>query len=129
MSRFLRLLKSFSQNIGCEYLDKVGTGKCTDVANNARCGFDGGDCCGVNINTDFCTECICYEELNCAAPLDLIGNGFCNDESNNEDCNYDGGDCCGSCANTEYCSDCLCHAGSPMNMDCKYIITNYFKLI
>ena len=66
----------FSQNIGCEYLEKVGTGKCTDVANNAKCGFDGGDCCGFNVNTDFCTQCICYEDLNCAAPLDLIGNNF-----------------------------------------------------
>ena len=109
----------FSQNIGCEYLDFVGKGTCTDHANNAKCGFDGGDCCGFNVNTDLCTQCICYEDLNCAAPLELKGNGYCNDESNNANCDFDGGDCCGLCAITDYCSDCLCHEGSPTNADCK----------
>ncbi len=23
--------------------------------------FDGGDCCGYNVNTNFCTECLCLE--------------------------------------------------------------------
>ena len=71
------------------------------------------------MNTDWCSICTCYENLNCAAPLDLIANGFCNDESNNAGCNFDGGDCCGFCVNTEYCLDCLCHEGSAMNLDCK----------
>ena len=105
---------------GCETPDLVGDSYCDDLTNTGECNYDGGDCCGSNVDTYYCIECLCYEDLNCAAPLELIGNGHCNDETNNANCNYDGGDCCGTCANTEYCSDCLCHAGSPMNVECKY---------
>ena len=62
-----------------------------------KCHFDQGDCCGDNVDTIYCTKCICFESLNCSAPLDLIGNGVCNDEANNVECNFDGGDCCGHC--------------------------------
>ena len=34
---------------------------CDDVNNNEACSFDGGDCCGPNVNTDWCTECLCLE--------------------------------------------------------------------
>ena len=105
---------------GCEIPSFVSDGYCDDGTNTAECNYDGGDCCGSNVDTGWCDECLCYEDLYCAAPLELIGNGHCNDETNNANCNYDGGDCCGSCANTEYCSDCLCHAGSPTNVECKY---------
>ena len=46
------------------------------------CGFgsDFNDCCDSNENTDYCQDCICYEDLNCNGQLELIGNGFCNDE-------------------------------------------------
>ena len=27
--------------------------------NNAGCNWDGGDCCGDNVNTQFCSECQC----------------------------------------------------------------------
>ena len=104
---------------GSNHPNWIGDGYCDDETNNEECSYDGNDCCGPNVNTNWCTECICYEFVNCAAPLDLISNGFCNDESNSADCSYDGGDCCGSCANREYCTECLCHAGSPMNVDCK----------
>ena len=97
----------------------IGNGYCDDATNNANCNFEGGDCCGLNTNTDYCQDCICYEDLSCNGPLDLIGNGYCNDETNNEECNYDGGDCCGSCANMEQCSDCRCLDGSPPNYLCK----------
>ena len=107
--------------IGClsEHSYKIGNGYCEDETNNEGCSYDGGDCCGTNVNSDFCTDCTCLEDLNCETHLDLIGNGFCNDESNIADCNFDGGDCCGSCAITNYCSECLCHAGSPINLGCK----------
>ena len=97
----------------------IGNGICSDVLNNPECDYDGGDCCGSNVNTNWCSKCICFEDLNCAAPLYLIANGFCNDETNNAGCNFDGGDCCGFCVKTEYCSECLCHEGSAMNLDCK----------
>ena len=95
----------------------IGIGYCIDATNTAKCNFE--DCCEPNANTDFCQDCICYEDLSCNASLDLIGNGYCNDETNNEECNFDGGDCCGSCANMEQCSDCRCLVGSPPNYLCK----------
>ena len=37
----------------------VGNGFCNDETNIAGCMFDGLDCCGLNIRTDFCSECLC----------------------------------------------------------------------
>ena len=37
----------------------IGDGYCDDGLNKAECEFDGGDCCGPSVNTDFCTLCIC----------------------------------------------------------------------
>ena len=36
---------------------------CDDENNNEECNFDGGDCCLDNINANYCTECLCYEDL------------------------------------------------------------------
>ena len=33
----------------------IGDGNCDDAANNLDCNFDGGDCCGPNVNTAYCT--------------------------------------------------------------------------
>ena len=44
-------------------MDLVGNGVCNDEANNEGCNFDGGDCCGACVNTEYCTECVCHEEL------------------------------------------------------------------
>ena len=38
-----------------------GDGYCDDVNNNAGCNFDGGDCCGDNVDKRYCSKCICYE--------------------------------------------------------------------
>ena len=40
----------------------IGDGYCDDINNNIGCSFDGGDCCGANVNTEWCTECLCLEE-------------------------------------------------------------------
>ena len=40
----------------------IGIGWCFDENNNAACGFDGGDCCGPDVKTAFCTECECLGE-------------------------------------------------------------------
>ena len=87
----------------------VSDSYCDDGTNNAQCQYDGGDCCGPNVNTYYCTLCVCHE--NCQASLELLGNGFCNDEANNADCDFDGGDCCKACIHTQYCLDCLCYEG------------------
>ena len=39
----------------------IGDGYCDDINNNLDCSYDGGDCCGSNVITKYCTECICYE--------------------------------------------------------------------
>ena len=99
----------------------IGNGYCDDVTNNGGCDFDGGDCCGSNVDTQHCTECICYADLDCPASLALIGNSFCNDEANTAGCGYDGGDCCGNCANTDLCTECTCHedVASSLDISCK----------
>ena len=38
-----------------------GDGYCDDINNNAGCNFDGGDCCGDNVDKRYCSKCICYE--------------------------------------------------------------------
>ena len=40
----------------------IGDAYCDDINNNVGCNFDGGDCCGANVNTEYCTECLCLEE-------------------------------------------------------------------
>ena len=101
----------------------IGNGYCEDETNNEGCSYDNGDCCGSNVNTQYCTQCICYADQDCTAPLiQLLGNGFCNDEANNAGCGYDGGDCCGDCANTDLCSECTCHdegKNSSVDLSCK----------
>jgi hypothetical protein len=92
-----------------EYPHWIGNGYCSDEVNNEGCSYDAGDCCGPNANTDWCTECICYADPDCAAPLELIANGFCNDEANIAGCGFDGGDCCRACINAEFCIECLCY--------------------
>ena len=40
----------------------IGDGNCDDENNKEQCNYDGGDCCGENVNKQFCSECICLEE-------------------------------------------------------------------
>ena len=45
----------------CDYFnDYIGDGYCEDETNLAECNHDGGDCCGDDVNTVFCKECICH---------------------------------------------------------------------
>ena len=39
----------------------ISDGYCDDINNNLGCTYDGGDCCGSNVNTQYCTECQCLE--------------------------------------------------------------------
>ena len=103
---------------GCESPGIVNNGYCHDHVNTAECNYDGGDCCGPNVNILNCDDCICYSQ-HCDSPQEFISDGYCNDETNNADCNYDGGDCCGGCANTDHCLNCVCYAESPIDPYCK----------
>ena len=88
----------------------VGDGICNDETNIFTCNYNGGDCCGYNINFEHCAECTCFHQETCLAGVNhiFVGDGVCNDETNNAECNYDGDDCCGSCVYTEYCTQCAC---------------------
>ena len=72
-------------------------------------------------------ECICFEDLSCAAPLALIGDGFCDDEANTGGCSYDGGDCCGDCANTDICAECTCHDDGTLSLDVSCKLWKYIR--
>ena len=37
----------------------IGDGYCDDETNNEICVWDGGDCCGDNVNTNYCNDCNC----------------------------------------------------------------------
>ena len=47
--------------VGCGFPQWQGDGYCDDVNNDADCEFDGGDCCGDDVNTNYCTACECLE--------------------------------------------------------------------
>jgi len=42
----------------------IGDQQCDDDTNNAECQWDGGDCCGPNVNEDFCEVCECLDPGN-----------------------------------------------------------------
>ena len=39
----------------CVLHEWVGDTFCDDNTNNVDCNFDGGDCCGPNVTTNYCT--------------------------------------------------------------------------
>merc|ERR1719277_2296636 len=73
--------------------------------NNPECNFDGGDCCGDNVDTTYCSICECAQV--CEFPH-WEGDGWCDDGNNNAGCSFDGGDCCGDDVKTDYCTACEC---------------------
>merc|ERR1711860_368441 len=44
---------------GCGSPQWQGDYWCDDENNNAECAFDGGDCCGDNVQTTYCSICEC----------------------------------------------------------------------
>ena len=57
-----KLLCFITTGCSSDYPHWIGDGYCDDETNIEGCNFDGGDCCGVNKNTQYCTECLCYEQ-------------------------------------------------------------------
>ena len=124
---------------GCEAVELVGNGFCNDEVNTADCNYDGGDCCGYDINPEYCSQCLCYLQETCLSGYHpLVADGICNDQTNHSECNYDGGDCCkhpelignricndqtsdgicnfdgGDCCvniDKSHCAECKCHGG------------------
>ena len=53
---------SLTTNSGwCAIPNDVGNGYCADENNNTGCNFDNGDFCASNVNTDYCSLCLCLE--------------------------------------------------------------------
>ena len=98
------------KNMGTGGWASIGSGPCNDVNNREDCDWDGGDCCGNDVDTRFCTFCQCHEpyfELK-QCKYEQMSNGICNDETNTEECKWDGGDCCGNDVDMTDCTDCEC---------------------
>ena len=73
--------------LDCAQPTMIGDGYCNDESNNPECVYDGGDCCGSCINTDYCTNCTCIgDTFGNSFPNALVGDAFCNDEMNNPQC-------------------------------------------
>ena len=47
---------------GCGSPHWKGDKICDDDNNNAGCDFDGGDCCGKDVETHYCDKCECLEK-------------------------------------------------------------------
>ena len=79
----------------------IGNGFCNDETNNDECNYDGGDCCGTCVNSEFCSDCACLGGLNkngfprallinCHMnefDVNFIGDGNCNGFLNNKGIN------------------------------------------
>ena len=98
----------------CKIPEWKGDGVCDDENNCGSCEWDGGDCCGNYVDTDYCTDCLCKDpnyvplKYEGCSVVEWQGDGYCDDENNNSECAWDGGDCCGSDVDTSYCTECAC---------------------
>ena len=45
--------------IDCPNLQWNGDGFCDDSNNIIECNYDGGDCCGSDVNIAYCQQCLC----------------------------------------------------------------------
>ena len=43
------------------YSGWIGDGYCDDITNIPECNHDGGDCCGNDVKTNYCNDCICHQ--------------------------------------------------------------------
>ena len=56
---FIHSLEVFSSHSTVTF--SLCDGYCDDENNNANCEYDGGDCCGDNVDTIYCTQCQCLD--------------------------------------------------------------------
>ena len=48
-------------SIECYNTAWIANGYCEDEVNTKECNYDGGDCCGSCVNTEYCIKCECLE--------------------------------------------------------------------
>ena len=73
---------------GCETPEWQGDNYCDDGNNNAECAFDGGDCCGNNVNTTYCTLCQCLDPTDPTFSTTKKPPATCLDLAKEQDCEY-----------------------------------------
>ena len=44
----------------CQHWELVGDGYCDDKTNVEECGYDGNDCCEMESDKSYCTNCSCF---------------------------------------------------------------------
>ena len=52
------------QECACKECSPLGwhnDGYCDDILNNENCAWDGKDCCGENVVTTYCSDCLCLD--------------------------------------------------------------------
>ena len=54
-------VQSFGEHSCSDPNGWVGDSWCDDHLNHRFCGWDGGDCCGPNVKTTECTDCLCLD--------------------------------------------------------------------
>merc|ERR1712159_22083 len=96
----------------CRLPKYKGDAHCDDANNKASCDWDGGDCCGPNAKTKYCTDCRCLDPNHKGSRCIVkhLGDGFCDDANNNIKCSWDKGDCCNAhhVGQFRYCKECSC---------------------
>ena len=106
----------------------IGDGECDAFHNNKEKCYDGGDCCGKDVNMSNCRpwqgSCDCIDPdfkpiINCPIDEYFYGDGFCDGNLNTKENCFDGGDCCLKEVNLNYCfpeegDNCKCIENLPL---------------
>ena len=81
---------TITTSTGCAKPNWLGDNYCDDVNNNAECNYDGGDCCGTNVDTTYCTHCQCLDpNFTTTPPPTTTSNPTCEDDPAwSKDCGY-----------------------------------------
>ena len=55
----------------CPHWEWAGDGSCDDATNTILCNYDGGDCCGSNVDVNYCTQCLCLTNSSTLTPVPI----------------------------------------------------------
>jgi len=94
---------------GCQNSGWVGDGYCDDGNNNADCNYDGGDCCGSNVNTAYCSQCQCLEVDNSPSSYDARTQSLITTPKSQGSCGS-----CAAFAAMSTIETCMAKAGTPL---------------
>ena len=107
-----------------ESINNKGNGFCNDVNNNEGCEYDGGDCCGSDVNTTYCSVCQCLDPIHGGGGSAVkVCNGIDFDSeccSTCEKCCINQGDCDSDneCSGALVCGEDNCPSPFPPYADC-----------